>query len=80
VHYEVLTLGTRCVTTDGNSDARTHERSFLYLLTVFAISNQRAIRQTVFNRAAGRTTTHPITKNPKDVGADSHNSEGLPVR
>src|SRR5580658_3738552 len=35
VHYEVRTLRTRCVTPDGNSDAHTHERSFLYLLTAF---------------------------------------------
>jgi hypothetical protein len=77
VHYEVRTLRTKCVTTDGNSDAPAHERSFLYLLTAFARSDRRAIRQTTLNRAAGRTTTQPVTMNPKLVEADSHNSEGL---
>jgi hypothetical protein len=77
VHYEVGTLRTKCVTTDGNSDARTHERSFLYLLTAFARSDLRAIRPTTLNRAAGRTTAQPVTMNPKIVGADSRNCEGL---
>ena len=77
MHYEVLTHRTGYVTTDGNSDARTHERSFLYLLTVFAISNQRALRQRFMTAQLGVPQLQPVTKTPKDAGADSHNSEGL---
>jgi len=45
-------LGPDVFTADGNSDARTHERSFLYLLTAFDPSDQKPIRQKVPNRAA----------------------------
>jgi hypothetical protein len=80
MNYKVRTLRTRCVTADGNSDAYTHERSFLYLLTAFDPSGPKQFDTQSLTTRLRCITTQPITKNLKDVAADSHNSDGLPER
>ena len=59
---------------NGNSGARTHERSFLYFLAAFDPSDHEVMRQGVHSRTA---RVPQRNQDLKEGAADSHNSGGL---